>query len=63
MMKAYAHLQVARGGRMSVAGAAIRSAVGNRVDLAAVVFFFLVFELGLGISQELAEYVQVKDHV
>ena len=57
MVKAYAHFRVARGGGMSVAGAAIRSAFGNRVDLVAVVFFFLVYQLGLGIWQELEEYV------
>ena len=43
---------------MSVAGAAIRAACGNRADLAAVVYFFLVFHLCQGIKQELAEYAR-----
>ena len=42
MMRAYAHLQVDRGGGMSVAGAAIRAACGNRADLAAVAYFFFL---------------------
>jgi hypothetical protein len=58
MMRAYAHSQVDRGGGMSVAGAAIRAACGKRVDLAAVAYFFLVFHLCQGISQELAEYTR-----
>ena len=43
---------------MSVAGAAIRAACGNRADLAAVAYFFLVFHLCQGIKQELAEYAR-----
>jgi len=42
MMRAYAHLQVDRGGGMSVAGAAIRAACGNRADLAAVAYFLIL---------------------
>ena len=36
MIRAYAHLQVDRGGGMSVAGEAIRAACGNQPSLAAV---------------------------
>ena len=57
MMRAYARSQVRRGGEMSAAGEAIRWAGVSQPGVAAVVFFFLVFELGRGIWQELGEYV------
>ena len=58
MMRAYARLQVDRGCGMSVAGEAIRAACGNRVSLAAVAYFYLVFHLCQGIGQELTEYAR-----
>ena len=41
---------------MSAAGEAIRWAGGKQAGVAAVIFFFLVFELCQGILQELEEY-------
>ena len=58
MIRAYAHLQVDRGGGMSVAGEAIRAACGNQPSLAAVAYFYLVFHLCQGIGQELTEYAR-----